>query len=197
MNAAERRDPSPRRGCCNIMSDMTHSIVIRQGESAGELEALINKIGHKKDSDYAPRCLRLQQQSERILYIAAWEGTDAGYGFVNFNPKYHMFQRLGIPEIQDLNVAADYRRMGIATALIRHFENTCLERNFSHVGLGVGLTREYGPAQRLYVKLGYIPDGSGLVYDAEPLRHGALRPADDDLNLMLIKEFSRKTKAGF
>ena len=29
------------------------------------------------------------------------------------------------------------------------------------VGIGVGLYEDYGPAQRLYIKRGYIPDGKG------------------------------------
>ena len=32
------------------------------------------------------------------------------------------------------------------------------------VTLGVGLHSGYGPAQRLYIKRGYIPDGTGVWY---------------------------------
>jgi hypothetical protein len=32
------------------------------------------------------------------------------------------------------------------------------------VGLGVGLYPDYGTAQRMYVRRGYLPDGRGVIY---------------------------------
>jgi hypothetical protein len=34
----------------------------------------------------------------------------------------------------------------------------------NRVGLGVELCADYGPAQMLYIKKGYIPDGNGVTY---------------------------------
>lgn len=56
------------------------------------------------------------------------------------------------------------------------------------VCLGVGLHQGYGSAQRMYVKRGYLPDGSGVWYQGkicEP--YGACRN-DDDLVLYLSKK---------
>ncbi len=55
------------------------------------------------------------------------------------------------------------------------------------VGLGVGLYKDYGNAQRLYFKLGYCPDGNGISYNYETVPQGNSVPVDDDLCLWLIK----------
>ena len=45
----------------------------------------------------------------------------------------------------------------------------------------------FGAAQRLYCKLGYIPDGNGVTYDREAVRAGDMRAVDDLLCLMMVK----------
>jgi hypothetical protein len=56
------------------------------------------------------------------------------------------------------------------------------------VGLGVGLTADYGPAQQMYVKRGYIPDGRGLYSHDKPAQYGQFVPVDDDLVLYFTKK---------
>jgi len=54
--------------------------------------------------------------------------------------------------------------------------------------LAVGLHSGYGSAQRMYVKRGYIPDGSGVWYqDKICEQYGDCRN-DDDLVLYLSKK---------
>jgi len=48
-------------------------------------------------------------------------------------------------------------------------------------GLGVGLYADYGPAQRLYVHRGYVPDGRGLAYGRVFIPPGETARVDDDL----------------
>ena len=59
------------------------------------------------------------------------------------------------------------------------------------VGLGVGLYAGtdggYGPAQKLYVKRGYIPDGNGVTYCYKKVTPGEKVPLDDDLVLWFTK----------
>ena len=56
------------------------------------------------------------------------------------------------------------------------------------VCLGVGLCREYGSAQRIYAKRGYIPDGSGVWYQDKPcVQYETVCTVDDDLVLYLAK----------
>ncbi len=56
-----------------------------------------------------------------------------------------------------------------------------------HAGIGVGLYLAYGPAQRLYIKRGYVRDGVGAVCENKPLVPGSTVRVDDDLVLHLIK----------
>jgi hypothetical protein len=64
------------------------------------------------------------------------------------------------------------------------------------MGISVGLNQSYGPAQRLYVKKGYIPDGAGMCCDDVPVREGELRTTlllrpvslDSLLTIKMIKD---------
>jgi len=111
-----------------------------------------------------------------------------GFILINFKPRYTPFARLKIPEIQGLSVHKDVRGQGIAKALVMAAENHVLEKGLAVVGLGVGLSSFYGPAQCLYVSMGYKPDGNGIVYDGNPIAQGTSVLNDDDLCLMMIKE---------
>jgi len=55
------------------------------------------------------------------------------------------------------------------------------------VGIGVGMDADYGAAQRLYVRRGYVPDGRGLVWNNRFLRHGEQVTVDDSLILHFVK----------
>jgi hypothetical protein len=46
---------------------------------------------------------------------------------------------------------------------------------------------DYGSAQRLYVRLGYLPDGRGVTYNYQPTVAGQSYPLDDELILWLKK----------
>jgi len=85
-------------------------------------------------------------------------------------------------------VVPEARRQGIATRLIEECENRAREEGAEQIGISVGLTKDYGPAQRLYVKLGYMPDGFGITWDREPVSHGQRVAVDEDLCLMMVKD---------
>lgn len=53
------------------------------------------------------------------------------------------------------------------------------------VYLGVGLHNGYGTAQRMYVKRGYIPDGSGVWYQDQVCKPYETYKNDDTLILYL------------
>jgi GNAT superfamily N-acetyltransferase len=140
-----------------------------------------------KASDYFTRCLREQGEGKRIVHIARLNDAAVGYGMLNRNPQYALYRRLSIPEIQDLNVVPAARRQGVATALIYGFEGIARAEECGDIGISVGLHADYGSAQRLYIRLGYKPDGYGVTYDRQPVRPGEIRPVDDNLCLMLVK----------
>ena len=75
---------------------------------------------------------------------------------------------------------------GIGAALLRVAEQEAFIRS-DVVGLGVGLYRDYGPAQQLYVSRGYLPDGCGVTYQYKYIEPGATVTLDDDLILWFTK----------
>lgn len=136
----------------------------------------------KKDDGYFEEAL---EKSD--IYLAHANKNILAFCLLNFAPRYSLYRRLNIPEIQDVNVLPEQRRKGIATALIRHCETIARERGHEHIGISVGLSKDYGPAQILYAKLGYRPDGNGVTYDRESVITGKNYAINDDLALMLLK----------
>ena len=89
--------------------------------------------------------------------------------------------------IQDVMVHPDYQRKGIGSRLMDAAEQIAAQ-HADTVCLGVGLCREYGSAQRMYAKRGYIPDGSGVWYQDKPcVQYETVCTVDDDLVLYLLK----------
>lgn len=119
--------------------------------------------------------------------IVIENGALIAFCVLNWRPRYSLYKALGVPEIQDLNVLPAHRRRGLASALIAWCEDLAKEHACSHMGISVGLTKSYGPAQILYAKMGYVPDGYGATYDREGVEFGRAYPMDDLLALMLIK----------
>jgi len=128
-----------------------------------------------------------QSRGERVALVALFEGKPAGFGSLVWIPAYPGFREAGIPEVHDLNVLPSMWRRGIATRMMDELERLAAERS-SAVGIGVGMHPGYGPAQRLYVLRGYVPDARGLSYDDRPVRRGEVLPIDDSLNLYLVKK---------
>jgi hypothetical protein len=56
------------------------------------------------------------------------------------------------------------------------------------LGVCVGIFDAYGPAQRLYVRRGFVPDGRGVCRGHEPLREGERVQVGHDLLLWLVKD---------
>lgn len=54
----------------------------------------------------------------------------------------------------------------------------------------MGLFTEYGPAQRMYARRGYVPDGRGVRRGATPVREGDPVTVDHGLLLWLIEDLS-------
>ena len=105
---------------------------------------------------------------------------------IDWNPSYPPFRADGIPEIQDFNVLPRFRRKGIGTRLMDEAEREVSERS-SVVGIGVGMTPDYGAAQRLYVLRGYVPDGMGLAHEGRPVMRGDRITVDDGLVLYMTR----------
>ena len=103
--------------------------------------------------------------------VAFVEGDFAGYVTIDWDADHLHFRKSDIPEIQDLNVLPRFRRAGIGTRLMNHAELAASERS-SVVGIGAGMSPDYGVAQRLYARRGYVPDGRGLASGGRRFRAG-------------------------
>ena len=79
-----------------------------------------------------------------------------------------------------------YRKRGIGSALMDAAEAKVAERS-AVVGIGVGLYPDYGQAQRMYVRRGYLPDGRGLIYDGRQVPPMETIRNDDSATLMFTK----------
>jgi GNAT superfamily N-acetyltransferase len=152
------------------------------------LWGMIHMLGAAKDTGYFEQVLERQEKGDLVLWIAQEEGGGAvGYGILNWQPKYNLYRKLDIPEVQDLNILPAHRRNGYAGQLIQHCEALARQRGKTHMGIAVSVHGSFGPAQRLYFKLGYEPDGTGVTYDRAPVDFAAFKPVDDQLCMMLVK----------
>lgn len=154
------------------------------------MSAAFAALGWSKPESQYRLYHREQEDGRRVTLVAFANGEFCGYGNVIWESSYPPFRKKAVPEISDLNVLPKFRRRGIATAIMDRAENLAFERS-KVVGIGVGLYDGYGPAQRMYVLRGYVPDGLGVTRDANKrVRGGDVVCADDDLILWLTK--SRK-----
>lgn len=132
------------------------------------------------------RYLALQNSGERDVIIAQVDGAFAGYLTILWTSEYGPFHQAGIPEIVDFNVLKRFQRRGIGNKLMDEAERRIAQHS-PMAGIGVGLVEDYGPAQVLYVKRGYIPDGRGATYQGRPIAYHSQLTAGDDLILHLAK----------
>ena len=144
-----------------------------------------------KPGNYFAQCLEENREGGRVTLMAFLGEELAGCCHLLYRSYYPYFRENGIPEINDLNVFPDMRGKGIAGALLDELEEIAA-RTSKSVGLGVGLYADYGNAQRLYGKRGYVMDGRGLMYANEAVRPGQTVNVDDDLLLYLTKELQAK-----
>lgn len=163
----------------------------------GDVEPIVaafRAAGWPRRRELYERYLAEQDAGERVILVAMAGAEVCGYGTVCWEPDYPGFRAAGIPEIQDLNVLPRFRRRGIATRLMDEAERLVAERGYV-VGIGVGLYDDYGPAQRLYVLRGYVPDGRGAAHRNLPVRGGETVVADDDLAIHLTRTLHRAVDA--
>ncbi len=152
------------------------------------IAAAFAELGWNKPAAQYEKYLAEQEAGQRVVLLAFWDGDFAGYVTICWQSHYPPFCEQKIPEIVDFNVLPHFRGHGVGTALMDEAERRVAQVS-SLVGLGVGMTADYGAAQRLYARRGYIPDGRGLFSGSQPVQYGQPVMVDDDLVLYLAKEF--------
>jgi ribosomal protein S18 acetylase RimI-like enzyme len=86
-------------------------------------------------------------------YLVAWDGdVPVAHAHVAWAGT-----ELGVPEVQDVYVAPERRREGLATRLTEAAERLAAERGHDRISLSVGVAND--AAQKLYTGLGYADAG--------------------------------------
>jgi len=161
-----------------------------RGLEKSDIESIASaflEIGWNKPASQYEKYLSEQDSKLRVLLVAFVKDTFAGYVTIKWESGYAPFRESGIPEINDFNVLPTFRRRGIGTVLMDQAERMISERS-EVVGLGVGLHPGYGPAQRMYVLRGYVPDARAMYYNDRQVQEGEQICADDDLVIHLTKQ---------
>ena len=163
--------------------------IIRRLESTDvpEIAEAFQQLGWHKPASQYERYLMEQDLDTRVVYVAIVEGKFTGYLTICWSSSYEPFKKENIPEIVDFNVLPEYRRQGIGTALLDKAEEE-IGKVSPIAGIGVGLTPDYGTAQRLYVLRGYVPDGRGMYHRSHYPAPGEHVLVDDDLGIFLTKQ---------
>ena len=164
-------------------------ILIRNLQQSDAQIITEEEIAQGWHSDIEKYQMRLRDQAEgrSISLVAEYKGNIAGYINVYPNSEWGAFGNQGYPEIVDFGVLEKYRRNGIGSKLMDIAEQ--ISAGYADVVyLGVGMHYGYGSAQRMYVKRGYIPDGSGVWYGDKVCEQYADCKNDDDLVLYFSKE---------
>lgn len=170
-----------------------NNILIRvmQNDDIGEILKVLNEpymIGREEQyACYFSSCLEQNKTKERVTFIAFVDNEVVGYVNIIFKSSYPYFNEKNIPEINDLYVITKCRKNGIGKMLLNECEKFALS-TYEYIGIGVGLYKDYGSAQRLYTKNGYELDGNGLMHNNVEVKPGENVFVDDDLLLYFHKK---------
>ena len=119
----------------------------------------------------ASRYLADHTEPDGASLIATGDSGVVGYVAIVWESNYAGFRSRGIPLLHQIAVAGPFRRRGVATLLMDAAEQLARDRGIATLGITVGLF-DYGPAQRLYARRGYIPDGRGACQGQRALHRG-------------------------
>ena len=157
--------------------------------AAGDCDVIASAFAAQnwnKPAEQFERYLSECSRGKRAILLAEVGAEFAGYVTVDWEPEYGFFRERSIPEIADFNVLIKFRKRGVGTRLLNEAERLISERS-EVAGIRVGLTADYGDAQRLYVKRGYIPDGRGFSQRGNLPKYGDTLIVDDDLTIAFTR----------
>ena len=129
-----------------------------------------------------------QESGEREVLVTEIDGAVASYVTILPSAKHGPFAEV-YSELSDFNVFEPFQNQGIGNLLLEEAEKR-VRLISDKVTLGVGLHSGYGPAQRLYIKRGYIPDGTGVWYQNHQPAMNAVCEDIGELVLYLSKNLS-------
>jgi len=135
--------------------------------------------GHFQDHENGASTTILGYEAGRLVGIVT----------IRWHCHYPPFRARQIPLIQNIEIRYEDRGRGLGGLMLERTEQEIAQRS-PLAGICVGILDSYGPAQRLYVKRGFIPDGRSVCHPHEPLYGGETVTIDHDLLLWLVKDVS-------
>ncbi len=137
-------------------------------------EAVIDD--HFQDHENGESATILGYEQDRLVGIVT----------IRWRSHYPPFHERNIPLIQNIEIRYEDRGRGLGGLMLERAEREIALRS-PIAGLVVGISASYGPAQRLYARRGFVPDGRGVCRGHIPLQEGEVVTIDHDLLLWLTK----------
>ena len=166
---------------------------VRPEDLAATIDLFIQQV-YPGDPEGARQHFSEHAEGQAETFLAWVDGSLAGYLTLRWQSNNPLFRQHHIPLIHHLGVFPQFQRQGIASRLMDAAEHLIATRA-TQAGITVGLFDAYGPAQRLYAKRGYLPDGRGACQGRRPLRQGETVTVDHDLILWLTKDLTGGSSA--
>jgi predicted N-acetyltransferase YhbS len=169
------------------MAGTLNNLTIRKMkfEDIQHISNMFTKQGWDSREKVLSNYLEEQTLGTRIVLVAELENHITGYVTLIKVTTHGPFSGK-FPEVVDFNIFETYQKLGIGNKLLDSIEKEA--KTFSDIiTIGVGMHKGYGSAQRMYVKRGYIPDGTGLWYNNKNLEMNETCINNDELAIYLSK----------
>jgi GNAT superfamily N-acetyltransferase len=174
--------------CCPVGPSDIAIQLVDDGNSESAVRFLREWVSDGEDE--ARRYLADHVEPGGSSLIATSGSGAVGYAAIVWESSYAGFRSRGIPLVHQIAVGQPWRRRGVATLLMDAAERLARDRGIATLGITVGLFDEYGPAQRMYGRRGYIPDGRGACQGQRPLSKGMQVSMGHDLIIWLTKDLA-------
>lgn len=148
---------------------------------------LSSSSGCKKPSMSWKDYLGDLQSENCMVQVVDVNDEIVGIGVVKLTSEFQLFHQNNIPQFDCVFIAEPFRNRGLGRGLVALIESLLVKKGYKQAGVGLGLTREYGVAQKLFVGMGYVPIIEGITFKNQPVTAGQYYTVDDDLVLWLVK----------
>ena len=104
-------------------------------------------------------------RNESVIFVALDEEKNQGIGFVQLYPSFSSVNMKRMWILNDLFVDENYRKQGVAEALIETSRQLAIKSNSSGIVLETQISNKH--AQMLYDKAGFVKDNNHHYYFLE------------------------------
>jgi GNAT superfamily N-acetyltransferase len=185
----DTRHESTSLGVCQCCAMGIPGIAVQSVDEGNSESTIWFLVDWVSDGEAEARSYLADHTEPDGASLIATDGSDViGYVAIVWESNYAASGAAAFPLVHQVAVAGPFRRRGVATLLMDAAEQLARDRGIATLGITVGLFDEYGPAQRLYGRRGYIPDGRGACRGQRPLSKGMQVAMDDDLIIWLTKD---------